>query len=223
MGALPLTPDPLKPDTPVTFVVDDDEAVRDALALHLDLAGLAVRPCASAAAFLAAADPAQPGCAVIDIRMPGMDGLELQQEMIRRGLTLPVIIITGHGDVPAAVRAFRAGAVDFLQKPFDEDLLIARVREAHDRDRVARRADGEAAEIRRRLELLSPREREVLSLVAQGLPNKLIARQLDIGIRTVETHRARVLEKMGARNASELARMEMRISEGQGGESQGGG
>lgn len=197
---------------PITFVVDDDEAVRDALALHLDLAGLAVRPCASAAEFLAAADPAQPGCAVIDIRMPGMDGLELQQEMIRRGLTLPVIIITGHGDVPAAVRAFRAGAVDFLQKPFDEDLLIERVKEAHARDSAARRAGSEAAEIRRRLELLSPREREVMDLVAQGLPNKLIARQLDIGIRTVETHRARVLEKMGARNASELARMQMTIN-----------
>lgn len=198
-------------ETPITFIVDDDEAVRDALALHLELAGLAVRPCASAAEFLTVADPAQPGCAVIDIRMPGMDGLELQQEMLRRGLALPVIIITGHGDVPAAVRAFRAGAVDFLQKPFDEDLLIERVCEAHARDRTARRADGEAAEIRRRLELLSPREREVMELVAQGLPNKLIARQLDIGIRTVETHRARVLEKMGARNASELARMQMTI------------
>lgn len=202
------------PAGPVTFVVDDDEAVRDALALHLDLAGLAVRPCASAAEFLETADPAQPGCAVIDIRMPGMDGLELQQEMARRGLTLPVIIITGHGDVPAAVRAFRAGAVDFLQKPFDEDLLIERVREAHERDRASRRADGAAAEIRRRLDLLSPREREVMGLVAQGLPNKLIARRLDIGIRTVETHRARVLEKMEARNAPELVRLMVRLEEG---------
>lgn len=200
-------------DTPVTFVVDDDEAVRDALALHLELAGLTVRCCASAAEFLEVAKPEQLGCAVLDIRMPGMDGLALQQEMVRRGLTLPVIIITGHGDVPAAVRAFRAGAVDFLQKPFDEDLLIERVREAFERDRAARRAGAEAAAVRRRLDLLSPREHEVMELVAQGLPNKTIARRLAIGIRTVETHRARVLEKMEARNASELVRMRMRLGE----------
>ncbi|CAO3431367.1 response regulator transcription factor [Azospirillum doebereinerae] len=201
-------------DTPVTFVVDDDEAVRDALAVHLELAGLAVRTYASAAEFLDAVDPGQPGCAVLDIRMPGMDGLALQQEMVRRGLTLPVIVVTGHGDVPAAVRAFRAGAVDFLQKPFDEDRLIERVREAFARDAVNRQAGAEAARIRHRLDLLSPREREVMELVAQGLPNKTIARQLDIGTRTVETHRARVLEKMEARNASELARMQMRLEEG---------
>ena len=204
----------MTPDVPVIFIVDDDEAVRDALAVHLELAGLTVRLCASAAEFLAAADPDQPGCAVIDIRMPGIDGLTLQQEMIRRGLSLPVIVITGHGDVPAAVRAFRAGAVDFLQKPFDEDLLIERVREAGDRDRIERQAGVEAAESRHRMTRLTPREREVVELVAQGLPNKIIARRLDIGIRTVETHRARVLEKMGMRNASELARALTRLEQG---------
>lgn len=206
----------MTPDVPVIFVVDDDEAVRDALTLHLELAGLTVRPCASAAEFLAAADSGQPGCAVLDIRMPGMDGLALQQEMIRRGLTLPVIVITGHGDVPAAVRAFRAGAVDFLQKPFDEDLLIERIREACDRDRNERQAGVETAEVRDRMALLTPREREVMELVAQGLPNKTIARRLDIGIRTVETHRSRVLEKMGMRNASELARALTRLEQGRG-------
>lgn len=199
--------------TPVAFVVDDDEAVRDALALHLDLAGLTVRCCASAAEFLETASPDQPGCAILDIRMPGMDGLDLQQEMIRRGLTLPVIVITGHGDVTAAVRAFRAGAVDFLQKPFDEDLLIERVQEAFARDLAARSADAEVGEIRRRLALLSPRELEVMEMVAQGLPNKTIASRLAIGIRTVETHRARVLEKMEARNAPELALMRMKLGE----------
>jgi FixJ family two-component response regulator len=204
----------MTPDVPIIFIVDDDEAVRDALRLHLELAGLTVRPCASAAEFLAAADPGQPGCAVIDIRMPGMDGLTLQQEMIRRGLFLPVIVITGHGDVPAAVRAFRAGAVDFLQKPFDEDLLIERVREACERDRIERQASVKAAEVRDRMALLTPRESEVMELVAQGLPNKTIARLLDIGIRTVETHRARVLEKMGTRNASELARALTRLGQG---------
>ncbi|PWC75317.1 response regulator [Azospirillum sp. TSH64] len=199
--------------TPVAFVVDDDEAVRDALALHLDLAGLTVRCCASAAEFLETASPDQPGCAILDIRMPGMDGLDLQQEMIRRGLTLPVIVITGHGDVTAAVRAFRAGAVDFLQKPFDEDLLIERVQEAFARDLAARSADAEVGDIRRRLALLSPRELEVMEMVAQGLPNKTIASRLAIGIRTVETHRARVLEKMEARNAPELALMRMKLGE----------
>lgn len=196
------------------FVIDDDEAVRDALAVHLDLAGLPARTFASAGEFLTAMDPDQGGCAVIDIRMPEMDGLTLQQEMIRRGLTLPVIIITGHGDVPAAVTAFRSGAVDFLQKPFDEDQLIERVREAMERDRRDRRLSLEIAEVRRRYETLSPREREVMDLIALGHSNKVIAIRLDIGVRTVETHRAKVLEKMGVRSASELARMRMRLDAG---------
>jgi two-component system, LuxR family, response regulator FixJ len=203
----------MRSEESIVFVVDDDEAVRDALAVHLDLAGLSARTFASASGFLAAADPDQGGCAVIDIRMPEMDGLALQQEMIRRGLTLPVIIITGHGDVPAAVAAFRAGAVDFLQKPFDEDKLIERVREAIERDRRDRRVFLEAAEIRRRYGTLSPREQEVMGLIALGHSNKVIAIRLDIGVRTVETHRAKVLEKMGVRSASELARMKMRLDE----------
>lgn len=200
-------------DEPTVFVIDDDEAVRDALSVHLDLAGLPVCTFSSAADFLAAIDPEQGGCAVIDIRMPGMDGLSLQQEMIRRSLTLPVIIITGHGDVPAAVAAFRAGALDFLQKPFNEDQLIERVREAMERDRRGRRLHLETAEVRRRYELLSPREREVMELIAQGHANKVIAIRLDIGVRTVETHRAKVLEKMGVKSASEVARMRMRMDQ----------
>lgn len=201
-------------DQPIVFVIDDDEAVRDALSVHLELAGLAVQAFASAAEFLGAVDPDRSGCAVIDIRMPDMDGLALQQEMIRRGLTLPVIIITGHGDVPAAVTAFRAGAIDFLPKPFNEDQLIDRVREAMERDRRDRRLHLEIAEIRRRHDLLSPREREVMDLVAQGHANKVIAIRLDIGVRTVETHRAKVLEKMEVKSASELARMKMRLEDG---------
>ncbi len=198
----------------IVFVIDDDEAVRDALSVHLDLAGLPVRTFASASDFLAAIDPDQGGCAVLDIRMPDQDGIALQQEMIRRGLTLPVIIITGHGDVEAAVAAFRSGAVDFLQKPFDEDLLIERIREAIERDRHSRRLSLEVAEIRVRFDQLSPREKEVMDLVAQGHSNKVIAIRLDIGVRTVETHRAKVLEKMGVRSAPELARMKMRLDEG---------
>lgn len=192
---------------PVVFVVDDDEGVRDALAVHLDLAGLTVRTFSGAEAFLSAVGPDQAGCAVLDIRMPGMDGLALQKEMARRGLTLPVIIITGHGDVPAAVTAFRAGAVDFLQKPFDEDRLIARIREAFARDQADRRQRQESELVRQRVEALSPREREVMLLVARGLSNKQVALDLDIGVRTVETHRARVMEKMEARSVSDLARM----------------
>lgn len=200
----------------IVFVIDDDAAVRDALSVHLDLAGLPVRSFASAREFLAAVDPDQGGCAVIDIRMPDLDGLSLQQEMVRRGLTLPVIIVTGHGDVGAAVMAFRAGAVDFLQKPFDEDMLIERIREAIERDRRARRLSLEVSEIRNRFNLLSPREQEVMDLVAQGHSNKVIAIRLDIGVRTVETHRAKVLEKMEVRSAPELARMKMRLDEGGG-------
>lgn len=196
----------------IVFVIDDDEAVRDALSVHLDLAGLPVRAFSSARAFLESVDPEQGGCAVIDIRMPELDGIALQQEMIRRGIGLPVIIITGHGDVPAAVTAFRAGAVDFLQKPFDEDLLIERIREAIGRDRQSRRLSVEVAEIRGRYDLLSPREREVMDLVAQGHSNKVIAIRLDIGVRTVETHRAKVMEKMGVRSAPELARMKILLA-----------
>lgn len=203
-------------NSPVVFVVDDDDAIRDALSVHLDLAGLPARGFASAKDFLAAIDSDQGGCAIVDIRMPEMDGLALQQEMIRRGITLPVIIITGHGDVPAASTAFRAGAVDFLQKPFDEDVLIARVREALERDQRDRRLFNEIADIRSRYNILSPREREVMSLIAQGHPNKVIAIRLDIGVRTVETHRANVMEKMGVRSASELARMKLRLDEGPG-------
>lgn len=197
--------------SPTVFVIDDDEAVRDALSVHLDLAGLRARTFASARDFLAAIHPDQPGCAILDIRMPEMDGLTLQQEMIRRGVTLPVIVISGHGDVPAAVTAFRAGAVDFLQKPFDEDQLIERVREAMERDDRDRRHFLELSEIRHRHDQLTPREREVMDLVAEGHSNKVVAIRLDIGVRTVETHRAKVLEKMGVRSASELARMKMRL------------
>lgn len=196
-------------DQSVVFVVDDDDAVRDALSVHLDLAGLPSRTFSSAREFLAAIGPDQGGCAVIDIRMPEQDGLALQQEMIRRGITLPVIIITGHGDVPAAVTAFRAGAVDFLQKPFDEDLLIDRIREAMERDRQSRRLSLELAEVQRRHATLSPREQEVMDLVAQGHSNKVVAIRLDIGVRTVETHRAKVFEKMGVRSAPELARLKI--------------
>lgn len=201
----------MKDKIPTVFVVDDDEAVRDALAVHMELAGLPVRTFASAREFLSAIGPDHAGCAVLDIRMPEMDGLTLQREMAACGITLPVIVVTGHGDVPAAVSAFRAGAVDFLQKPFDEDHLIERIREALERDGKARRQSSELAQLRRLYDSLTPREREVLELIALGCSNKVVALRLDIGVRTVETHRAKVLEKMGAHSASELARMKMKL------------
>jgi FixJ family two-component response regulator len=198
---------------PIAHVVDDDSAVRDALAIHLSMAGIPVKSFGSAEEFLENLAPDQPGCAVVDIRMPGMSGLELQQEMLRRGLTMPVIVITGHGDVPAAVTAFRAGAVDFLQKPFDEDLLIARIREAFAKDAQQRQAVGELAEIKQRIATLSPREKQVMEMVADGHSNKVVAMQLGIGVRTVETHRARVMEKTGAQSVSELARLRLKLLE----------
>lgn len=195
------------------YIIDDDAAVRDALSVHFQMEKIPVAAFASAKAFLEAVDPERPGCAVVDIRMPGMDGLELQREMIRRGLFLPVIVITGHGDVPAAVTAFRAGALDFLQKPFDEEVLIARVREAFAKDLQGRHAAGEVADIRRRVAGLSPRERQVMEMVAAGYSNKEAALKLGIGVRTVETHRARVMEKTGAESLSELARMRLKLQE----------
>lgn len=198
---------------PIAYIIDDDAAVRDALSVHLSMAGIAVKSFGSATDFLESLNPDQPGCAVVDIRMPEMSGLELQQEMIRRGLILPVIVITGHGDVPAAVTAFRAGAVDFLQKPFDEDLLIARIREAFVRDIQQRQSVSQLAEIRQRIATLSPRELQVMELVADGHSNKVVAMQLGIGVRTVETHRARVMEKTGAQSVSELARLRLKLQE----------
>ncbi|MEO5338402.1 MAG: response regulator [Magnetospirillum sp. WYHS-4] len=202
-----------KPYEPIAFIVDDDAAICDALSVHLGMAGIAVRTFLSAEAFLDAVDPDQPGCAVIDIRMPGMDGLDLQREMNRRGLVLPVIVITGHGDVPAAVAAFRSGALDFLQKPFDEEVLIERIREGIAKDVEQRRTAIEVAEIRQRVASLSPRERQVMDRVAEGDSNKVVALKLGIGVRTVETHRARVMEKTGAKSVSELARMRIRLQD----------
>ena len=200
-----------KKASPTVFVVDDDESVRGSLRFLLRSAGLESLPFSSAPDFLAAYDPAQPGCLVLDVRMPGMSGLELQQELNLRGAVIPVIFITGHGDIPMAVEAMQHGAHDFLQKPFRDEDLIERVRRALAKDTRARAALEEHKVIREHLDSLTPREREVLALMARGKPNKIMAHELGVSQRTVEIHRARVMDKSGASSLAELVRMVMDV------------
>ena len=192
---------------PTIFIVDDDEAVRGSLEALLESHGFQVETFDSAGAFLGSEAPSQGGCLIADIRLPGMDGLALQEELVRRGTRLQVIVVTGFGDVPLAVRAMRSGAIDFLEKPYDETVLLAAVRRALEAAKAASQAADAIREMETRLASLTERERQVLDLLAAGRPNKVIAYELDISPRTVEIHRARVMEKMGARNLAELVRM----------------
>ncbi len=198
----------------VVHLIDDDDAVRQALAFLLTASGFAVRVYDSAQAFLDAVATAQPGCIVTDVRMPGLDGLELQRQLKARRPGLPVIVMTGHADVPLAVEAMKAGAVDFLEKPFDDDLLLSSVRIALERQTCDARRDGEVAAVRAKLENLSPREREVLDGLVAGKPNKTIAYDLKISARTVEVHRANLMTKMDASSLSELVRMAFLVRSG---------
>jgi two-component system, LuxR family, response regulator FixJ len=197
----------MKEKTPTVFIVDDDDGVRSSIRLLLKSIGLAATPMASAQEFLAAFDPAQPGCLVLDIRMPAMSGMELQQQLNLRGATIPVIFITGHGDVPMAVEAMQLGAFDFLQKPFRDQELIDRVQKALARDRDTRAALQKHDQIRQKLQSLTPRETEVLELMIKGKQNKVMAGELGLSQRTVEIHRAHVMEKMGASSVAQLVRM----------------
>ena len=194
-----------KPAT--VFVVDDDDAVRTSLRLLLKSVGLPVETFASAQEFLDGFDAERAGCLVLDIRMPGMSGLELQQRLNEIHAIVPIVFITGHGDVPMAVEAMQHGAVDFIQKPFRDQDLIDRINQALDKDRDNRAGLKERDAIRRRMQLLTPREREVLNLVTQGKANMVIAGDLNLSQRTVEIHRARVMEKMGASSLAHLVRM----------------
>jgi len=191
----------------VIHLIDDDDGVRQSLAFTLTTAGLAVRVYDSAETFLDALDGVQPGCIVSDIRMPGVDGLELQRRLKGLGVNLPVIIMTGHADVRLAVDAMKAGAVDFIEKPFDDDVLLAAIRVALDRYSKIGERDAEVSIIRDRLATLSPREHEVLDGLVAGLANKTIAYDLKLSARTVEVHRANVMTKMGAHSLSDLVRM----------------
>lgn len=192
---------------PTIFIVDDDEAVRDSLQILLETEGFRTEVFASALAFLDARAAERPGCLLADVRMPDMSGLELQEKLVERRLDLPVIIITGHGDVPMAVRAMKAGAVDFIEKPFSDTTMLDAVRRALATVGRAESDRALAADAVARLETLTPRERQVLEHLVMGQPNKIIAFELDISPRTVEIHRARVMEKMQAQSLSHLVRL----------------
>jgi FixJ family two-component response regulator len=189
---------------PLIYVVDDDAAVRDSLTLLLRAVGLTGQAFSSAAEFLQNYDPEQHGCLVADIRMPGMSGLDLQDELNRLGAHIPLIFITGHGDVPMAVDAMKSGALDFIEKPFRDQELLDRVNQAVSWDKERRTRNLETLAIRERLAALTPRETEVMERVVQGQANKVIAMDLGVSQRTVEIHRARVMEKMEVRSVAKL-------------------
>jgi len=198
---------------PTVFVVDDDAAVRDALKFLLRSVGHQVETYASALEFLDAYRDDRPGCLVLDIRMPGMSGLELQEQLVGRRAILPIIFITGHGDVPMAVEAMQAGAMDFIQKPFHDQELLDRINQALTKDAEMRQSIKGLNGIRERLASLTQRERQVMNLVVHGKANKVIAGDLDLSQRTVEIHRARVMEKMQASSLAHLVRMVIEIGE----------
>ncbi|RAU20851.1 DNA-binding response regulator [Paramagnetospirillum kuznetsovii] len=197
----------------MVHLIDDDQGVRDSLAMLLDSAGLAVRSFSSAESFLAGADLSDPGCVVADVRMPGMSGLDLLRVLRDRAPELPVIIITGHADVAMAVQALKGGAADFIEKPFDDSLFLANVRDALNRGQRAFRDRQRRDDIDMRVGELTPREREVMALIVRGLSNKAAAAELNISVRTVEIHRARVMDKMGAESLSALVRMALLLEE----------
>jgi FixJ family two-component response regulator len=192
---------------PTVFIVDDDAGVRDSLAMLLELKGFRTRTFAAAEAFLAEYRPEWPGCLVLDLRMPGMSGLELQADLARRGSALPVIIVTAHGDVATTRSALKGGAVDFIEKPIDDEALVAAIAAAFDRDARGRERAQAAAGAAERLARLTGREREVLALVAEGRHNREIAVALGISPRTVEVYKARMMEKLQVRRVPDLVRL----------------
>jgi FixJ family two-component response regulator len=193
------------------FVTDDDPSVRKALARLLKSAGFQAKAFGSAEDFLREPLPDAPACAVLDVHLPGLDGLDLQRALAEKDATLPVVFITGHGDIPTTVRAMRAGAVDFLPKPFDDRDLLAAVRQAIARHAQARQAGAGLLDLRRRYERLSPREREVLVLVVSGMLNKQAGHRLGITERTIKEHRAQIMREMRADSLAELVRMTVRL------------
>ena len=192
---------------PVVHIIDDDDAARELLAFLLGTAGVPVRTYDLAVAFVNALPEASAGCVVTDVRMPGMTGMELLNHLRERGIGLPVIVITGHGDVPLAVEAMKLGAADFIEKPFDDEVLLASVRAALDKRLEDRERDAKRIEIKEKFAALSPRERQVLDGLIAGNPNKTIAFDLGISPRTVEVYRANLMTKMDANSLSELVRL----------------
>ena len=195
-----------KPE-PVVYLVDDEFSVRDSLRLLIESTGQTVNSFESAEAFLKNYDNTEPGCLLLDIRMPSMNGLELQEELLTRKIYIPIIFLSGHAGIPDSAKAFRSGAVDFLEKPFDNEILLERIEEAIKKDIASRYLCDERLLIQNRLDALTLREHEVLALVVRGYSNKEIARMLGISNRTVEAHRARIMEKMQAESLADLILM----------------
>ena len=194
------------PHEPTVFIVDDDEAVRRSIEWLVGSVGLKAETFASATAFLEAFDPDRPGCLIVDMRMAEVSGLELQEQLVERGSTLPVIVMTAFGDVRTAVRAMKHGAIDFIEKPFNEQQVLELIQNSIAEDAARRQREGEDRQVGEALRRLTPREREVLGFVVEGYSNKEIAREMGIVPKTVEVHRARVMEKMEARSLADLVR-----------------
>jgi FixJ family two-component response regulator len=192
---------------PIVFIVDDDQLFRRSTERLIRTAGLNVQPYASAKDFLKNPRPEGPACLVLDVRMPGLSGMDLQHELTQSGIHIPIIFITGHGDIPMSVRAMKAGAVEFLTKPFRSRVLLDAVRAAIERDRSRLQMQSEIRELRGRYEQLTPREREVMTLVAKGLLNKQAASELSTTEATIKFHRAHIMQKMRAESLADLVRM----------------
>jgi FixJ family two-component response regulator len=201
----------MSPDDPIVFVVDDDRGVRDATRSLLASIGLRVETFKTAQEFLSSQRPDAPSCLVLDVRLPGLSGLDLQRELSNAGTPIPIIFITGHGDVPMSVQAMKGGAVEFLTKPFRDQQLLDAIQEAIERARVERKQRIELAELRERYESLTPREREVMGLVVTGLLNKQVAAELGTSEVTVKIHRAQVMKKMKVASLAELVRLAQRV------------
>jgi two-component system response regulator FixJ len=199
--------------SPTVYVVDDDDGMRRALDALLSTVGFDTAVYSRPTEFLSNFKIDSPGCLVLDIRMPDMSGLELQQQLNRMGSMLPIIFITGHGDVPMAVQAMKEGAFEFIQKPFRDQDLLDRVNHALKQDAENRSTVARRAEVLHRLECLTPRERQVMDMIVEGAANKVIAIDLDLSERTVEIHRAKVMEKMGARSVAHLVKLHMALAD----------
>jgi two-component system, LuxR family, response regulator FixJ len=193
----------------LVYLVDDDFSVRDSLSILIESTGQEVRCFESADAFLNNFDPDQAGCLVLDVRMPNMTGLELQEELVRRDFAIPIIFISGHADIPDSSKAFRAGAIDYIEKPFDTNILLTRIQEAIQKDLDTRVLNAEKRKLKQRLNQLTPREHEVFILVVKGLSNKEAAKLLEVSNRTIDAHRSKIMEKMEAEDLSELTVMAM--------------
>jgi two-component system response regulator TtrR len=198
---------------PTAYVVDDDESIRTLWRWLMESNGIAVKTFATAAEFIESYRNEESGCLVLDLKLPGMSGLELQEYLHRRDIEIPIVFVTGHGDVPAAVSALKGGAVDFIQKPFSYKDVLSIIEKAFERDARIRERRTRQLRIAGRLATLTEREQEVLQRVIEGKPNKIIAAELDISMKTVEFHRAKVMEKMGVTSVAELVQFAMQQSE----------